>query len=96
MQEQATFWRDPELGNLEVMHATYLTHSFAPHRHASFVTSVIDQGVGTLRYRGATHVAPAGSLVVLNPDELHTGEVSGQGAGPIGPSIQAWNSSHIL
>src|ERR1700755_2286818 len=81
MQEQATFWRDPELGNLEVMHATYLTHSFAPHRHASFVTSVIDHGVGTIWYRGATHIAPAGSLVVLNPDELHTGEVA---------SIQGW------
>ncbi len=75
MQEKALFWRDPELGNLEVLHAAYLTHSFAPHRHASFVTSVIDSGVGTIRYRGATHLAPAGSLVVLNPDEFHTGEV---------------------
>lgn len=77
MQEQATFWRDPELGNLEVMHATYLTHSFAPHRHASFAISVIDRGVGTLWYRGANHIAPAGSLGILNPDEIHTGSVYG-------------------
>jgi AraC-like DNA-binding protein len=76
-QEQATLWRDPELGDLEIMHASYRTHAFAPHRHASFVTSVIDRGVGTLRYRGKTWIAPAGSLVVLNPDEIHTGAVYG-------------------
>jgi AraC-like DNA-binding protein len=77
VQEQATLWRDSGLSDLEVMHASYLTHSFVPHRHASFVSSVIDQGVGTLRYRGATHIAPAGSLVLLNPDEIHTGQVYG-------------------
>ncbi len=77
MQERATFWREPDLGDLEVMHAAFLTHSFAPHRHASFVTSVIDRGVGTIWYRGATWTAPAGSLVVLNPDEVHTGAVYG-------------------
>jgi AraC-like DNA-binding protein len=77
MQEQATLWRDPDLGDLEIMHASYLTQSFAPHRHASFVTSVIDRGVGTIWYRGAIHFAPAGSLVVLNPDEIHTGKVYG-------------------
>ncbi len=75
MQERATFWHVPELENLEVLHAKYLTHSFVPHRHTSFVTSVIDQGVGTILYRGTTWFAPAGSIVVLNPDELHTGEV---------------------
>jgi AraC-like DNA-binding protein len=77
MQEQAILWRDPDLGDLEIMHASYLTQSFAPHRHASFVTSVIDRGVGTIWYRGAIHFAPAGSLVVLNPDEIHTGKVYG-------------------
>jgi AraC-like DNA-binding protein len=77
MQEQATLWRDPDLHGLEVMHARYLTHAFAPHRHESFVSSVIDRGVGTIWYRGAMHIAPAGSLVLLNPDEIHTGQVYG-------------------
>jgi AraC-like DNA-binding protein len=77
MQEQATLWRDSDLSGLEVMHANYLTHSFAPHRHESFVSSVIDRGVGTIWYRGAMHIAPSGSLVLLNPDEIHTGQVYG-------------------
>src|SRR5579884_2172246 len=77
MQEQATLWRDPDLNGLEVMHANYLTHSFAPHRHESFVSSVIDRGVGRIWYRGAMHTAPAGSMVLLNPDEIHTGQVYG-------------------
>jgi AraC-like DNA-binding protein len=74
-QEQAKFWRDPDLENLEILHVTYLTHSFALHSHDAFATSVIDRGAGGFFYRGATHIAPAGSLVMLNPDEMHTGYV---------------------
>ncbi|RAQ93991.1 AraC family transcriptional regulator [Thermogemmatispora tikiterensis] len=77
LRETASFWRDTDLGDLEVLHASYLTHAFAPHRHASFALSVIDQGAGALWYRGATHLAPAGSQVWLNPDEIHTGQVAG-------------------
>ena len=75
VQEKTRFWRVPELEDLEILHATYVTHSFVPHSHASFVTSVIDRGVGKLWYRGRTHLAPAGSLVLLNPGEIHTGQV---------------------
>lgn len=40
------------------------------------MSSVIDRGIGTLWYRETTHIAPAGSLVLLNPDEIHTGQVA--------------------
>jgi AraC-like DNA-binding protein len=78
LHEQAKFWRDPDLAGLEILHASYLTHSFAPHSHGCFVTSVIDKGAGTIWYRGALHFAPAGSLVLLNPDEMHTGQVQSE------------------
>ncbi len=78
IQEQAKFWRDPNFEHLEILHATYLTHSFAPHSHGYFVTSIVDRGAGSIWYRGANHVAPAGSLVLLNPDEMHTGQVLGE------------------
>ncbi|QBD77843.1 AraC family transcriptional regulator [Ktedonosporobacter rubrisoli] len=75
LQERVEFWRYPEHENLEIMHATYFTHAFAPHSHSYFATSIIDRGVGTIWYRGTTHLAPAGSLVLLNPGEVHTGQV---------------------
>lgn len=74
MKETTKFWREPSLGDLELLRATYITHSFAPHVHAGYAIGVIDQGAETFRYRGATHVAAAGCVVVINPDELHTGQ----------------------
>src|SRR5579862_5115992 len=73
MPEQTKFWRAPELGNLELLHATYITHSFTRHTHEGFAIGVIEQGAEEFYYRHAIHVAPAGSMVVINPGEVHTG-----------------------
>jgi AraC-like DNA-binding protein len=72
-QEKINFWHDPTLSNLELLHATYITHRFAPHTHESYVIGVIEQGAEQFMYRGRKHVAPAGSLVFINPGEMHTG-----------------------
>jgi AraC-like DNA-binding protein len=71
--ERATFWRAPDLGNLELLRATYLQHSFARHSHEGFMIGVIEQGGCRFYYRGAFHVAAAGSLVFINPGEPHDG-----------------------
>ncbi|MGZ3681936.1 MAG: AraC family ligand binding domain-containing protein [Ktedonobacterales bacterium] len=73
VEEIATFWRDPALHNLELLHAHYVTHSFAPHSHDGFAIGVIERGAERFAYRRANHVAPAGSIVVINPGEMHTG-----------------------
>ena len=67
--ERAKFWRVPEL---ELLHATYITHSFAPHAHEGCAIGVISYGVETFRYRGATHRASGGAVVLVNPGEVHT------------------------
>ncbi len=64
---------------MEVLHARYREHAFDRHAHEGFTTSVIDRGVGSLWYRGETVTAPAGSLVLLDPGEAHTGQVIGDG-----------------
>ena len=69
--EQVKFWCDP-LG-LELIHATYITHTFSRHTHEGFVIALIEEGVEAFRYRGALHHAPAGSIVVIHPGEVHTG-----------------------
>lgn len=72
-KEHAVFWRDNALGGLELLRASYVTHSFAPHAHEGFAIGVIETGGDRFLYRRGVHVAPAGSLVLINPAEPHTG-----------------------
>jgi AraC-like DNA-binding protein len=74
--EQVTFWRDSRLSNLEVLRATFITHTFAPHTHEGYAIGVIEEGAERFKYRKAIHVAPQGSIVVINPAEMHTGEAA--------------------
>lgn len=74
--EKTKFWRDADTGGLELLHATYITHTFVPHIHEGFAIGVIERGAETFTYRRASHIAPAGSLVVINPGEVHTGEAA--------------------
>lgn len=71
--EQAKFWCDPALGNLELLRAKYITHSFSPHIHEGFAIGVIADGVEQFACRGSLYAAPASSIVIINPGEVHTG-----------------------
>src|SRR5579883_2616325 len=73
-REQVNFWRDPALRDLELLHAHYVTHTFAPHTHEEYAIGVIERGAERFMYRHTQHTAPAGSVVVINPGEVHTGE----------------------
>lgn len=71
--EQTKFWRDPDLDNLELLRATYITHAFTRHTHEQYAIGVIDSGVEEFDYQGATHRAGANRLVIVHPGEPHTG-----------------------
>jgi AraC-like DNA-binding protein len=73
MEEKATFWHAPDLGDLELLKATYISHTFARHTHPGFVIGMIEQGVEVFYYRGRTHFATPGDVVIINPDMVHTG-----------------------
>lgn len=71
--EACRFWRALDLDGLELLHATFVRHSFAPHTHDGYAIGVIERGVEQFRYCGQNHDAPAGSVVLVNPGEVHTG-----------------------
>ncbi len=71
--EQTRFWQAPDLGGVELLHAHYIEQRFAPHVHEGYVFTVIEHGAQRFNHRGAEHLAPVGSMVLINPDELHTG-----------------------
>lgn len=54
-QETAKFWHDPTLQNLEMLRATYVTHTFSRHTHDGYAIGVIEAGVEEFTYRGAVH-----------------------------------------
>ena len=72
-QESVTFWRDSVLADMEVLKATYVTHTFSRHSHEGYAIGIIESGVEAFAYRGSTHQAPAGTLIVIHPGEVHTG-----------------------
>lgn len=71
--EQIRFWQAPDLGGVELLHAHYIEQRFTPHVHEGYVFTVIERGAQRFHHRGAEHLAPVGSMVLINPDELHTG-----------------------
>lgn len=73
-RETVKFWQAQDLGQLDLLRATYFTHSFSRHTHNGYAFGVIERGAETFYYRGGIHVAPAGSVVVINPGEVHTGQ----------------------
>ena len=78
--DRTKFWQVPDLGDLEVLHATYRRHAFEWHAHEGYATGIIDLGAGSFWYRGANRAVPAGSMTALDAGEAHTGRVvSGEG-----------------
>ncbi|MCY1272630.1 HTH-type transcriptional activator RhaS [compost metagenome] len=72
-REDAHFWQAGHLDGLELLSARYIEHRFAPHVHDGYVIAVVEAGAERYRYRGVDHLAGAGSLALINPDEVHTG-----------------------
>ncbi len=77
--DRAQFRRAAHQPGVELYRAHIVRHAFEPHTHEAFGLGAIESGVERFRYRGADHLAPPGSLVTMNPDELHTGRAETEG-----------------
>jgi AraC-like DNA-binding protein/mannose-6-phosphate isomerase-like protein (cupin superfamily) len=67
---------------VEVLRASYESHSFARHSHDTYTLGLVTGGAGTFWCRGAERFACKGDIVVIPPGEVHTGSVSA-GAEPL-------------
>jgi AraC-like DNA-binding protein len=72
-RDSARYWRTPLLPGADLLTAEYHDHEFTPHWHEAYTIPVIEEGAECYRYRGAQHVAEAGTVPVINPGEVHTG-----------------------
>jgi len=75
-REQA-LWTRARLGRcgpaLDLLTARFDRHVYAPHAHDEFTVGVSSSGVEVIDYRGGRICTDPGSLVVLEPGEIHTG-----------------------
>jgi AraC-like DNA-binding protein len=78
-QDVAQFRRPAHRDGIELYRAHIVRHAFDPHTHEAFGLGAIETGVERFRYRGSEHLAPADSLVLMNPDVLHTGRAETAG-----------------
>jgi len=95
-REAATLWRDPGLDDMEFLHGVYTRHAFAPHFHRTYVVEIVERGVDVCQCADAVHRAPAGSIVICNPFEVHMGRSGGPG--PLEyrsfyPSVDLWSDA---
>ncbi|CAB5513320.1 HTH-type transcriptional activator RhaS [Achromobacter anxifer] len=77
--DRAEFRHAPHLAGVELYRAHIVRYAFEPHTHEAYGLGAIESGVERFRYRGADHLAPSGSVVLMNPDELHTGRAETEG-----------------
>ncbi|MDN0075281.1 AraC family transcriptional regulator [Crenobacter sp. SG2303] len=78
-EDRAEFRRSLQRPGVELYRAHIVRHAFEPHTHEAFGLGAIESGVERFRYAGAEHLAPPGSVVLMNPDELHTGRAETEG-----------------
>lgn len=72
------FWREPRYDGLECLSAVFRRHRYVPHTHETYAVAAVVEGCEAFNHRGARHYAPAGSMAVVPPDELHDGEPAGE------------------
>ena len=57
----------------DVLHARFVRHAYSRHTHDEYVVGIIEAGVQRLDLERGLHYSPAGSIVLINPGESHTG-----------------------
>lgn len=62
-----------------LIQGTFRAFAFPRHMHDGYSIGLIERGVNRFQCRGGKWEAKAGSLCVVNPDEIHTGEADCEG-----------------
>lgn len=57
-----------------MLRATYVNYAFSRHAHEGYGIAIVESGAMAFDYRGATHIVPAGSIGIVQPGEMHTGQ----------------------
>lgn len=74
-RDDIKLWRDNGLhGGMEILRASCYEHSYPPHFHNEFVIAAFARGAQRTRICRQNGIAAAGTVMVIMPGEVHTGE----------------------
>lgn len=71
--EFARMWCADDAAELELLYGRYRNHRFVPHTHEAYSVGVVTRGAMSYDYRRAVFTAPAGTISIVEPGEVHTG-----------------------
>jgi AraC-like DNA-binding protein len=70
----AHYFRPKSLPGVEVLHATFVTHRYGAHLHRAWTVAAVDSGAASFNLESGHHTAGAGSIFLIPPHAMHTGE----------------------
>lgn len=98
--DQAWLWQ-PSLPGIELFEAQLRHHRFGKHFHEAYTIGLNEAGLGCCDHGSEHHIMVPGQFNVLNPGELHTGQVMSATAGwsfrnlYIDPSVMRQTLVHL-
>lgn len=76
-QNYTNFSKVSDLNDLELLQAYFTNHSFPRHMHDYYVIEVVERGCDEFYCSGKQYLAPEGSIVIINPNDVHSGAPAG-------------------
>ena len=73
--DTARLW-EPGLPGLELFEARLFHHRFNKHFHEAYTIGLNEGGQGCCQHHGETHIHYPGSFNLMNPGDIHTGQVA--------------------
>ena len=73
--ESARLW-NAELAGVELFEARLFHHRFKKHFHEAYTIGFNEAGQGCCQHHGNCHVHSPGSFTLVNPGDVHTGQVA--------------------
>jgi AraC-like DNA-binding protein len=72
--ELARYWQHQAVPGVDLLRARYVTHRYGRHAHETYTFGLIEAGVEEFDYGANLLRAGAGSIALLNPEVVHTGQ----------------------
>lgn len=74
-QSEVSRWFRPEwLPGVEALQATFRRHRYRRHAHPTWTVALMRRGAAAFELEGRSYLAPPGSVFILAPELVHTGD----------------------
>ncbi len=75
-KDKAHLWKSKAIEGVSLLKARFFHFEYRKHTHDGFAVGVIENGTQRFNHKGSSHIAPRGSIITVNPDEVHDGRAA--------------------